>query len=159
MRIGDLAPDFSLPDKNGAVVRLASLRGGAVVVFFYPKDDTPTCTVEACLFRDRYEEFVAAGARVVGISSDGAASHASFASKHRLPFVLLTDKGGRVRKAFKVKRTLGILPGRATFVLDAQGVVRHAFQSPRNPDKHVLEALSVVKRLAGAAGAQAAPPA
>lgn len=155
MRIGDLAPDFSLPDKDGAVLRLASMRGAPVVVFFYPKDDTPTCTVEACLFRDRFEDFVAAGARVVGISSDGSASHAAFADKHQLPFPLLTDRGGRVRRAFKVKRTLGILPGRATFVLDAQGVVRHVFQSPRKPDKHVGEALAMVQRLHAASVAVA----
>lgn len=150
MRLGDFAPDFSLPDASGAIVRLASLRGGPVVVFFYPKDDTPTCTVEACRFRDRYEEFLDAGARVIGISSDGAASHKAWAAKHRLPFTLLTDKGGRVRKAFGVKRTLGILPGRSTYVLDGQGVVRHVFHSARNPDRHVDDALAVVKRLAGA---------
>jgi peroxiredoxin Q/BCP len=149
MRIGDLAPDFSLPDPSGAVVRLASLRGGPVVVFFYPKDDTPTCTVEACRFRDRYEEFAAAGARVIGISSDGPESHRAWAAKLRLPFTLLTDKGGRVRKAFGVKRALGILPGRSTYVLDDRGVVRHVFHSARNPDRHVDDALAVVKRLAG----------
>lgn len=159
MRIGDLAPDFSLPDKNGAVVRLATLRGGPVVVFFYPKDDTPTCTVEACLFRDSHEDFVAAGARVLGISSDGAASHAAFAGKHRLPFALLTDKDGRVRKAFGVKRTLGILPGRATYVLDAQGVVQHVFQSSRKPERHVADALVVVRRLAAAGTVPVTQPA
>lgn len=157
MRIGDLAPDFSLPDKNGAIVRLAALRGSPVVVFFYPKDDTPTCTVEACLFRDRYEDFVAAGARVLGISSDGASSHAAFAKRYRLPFALLTDRDGRVRRSWRVKRTMGLLPGRATYVLDAQGTVRHVFQSARNPERHVNEALSVVRHLAGSAAEVARP--
>ena len=150
MRVGDQAPDFRLQDPSGATVELSALRGGPVVVSFYPQDDTPTCTAEACLFRDRYEEFVEAGARVIGISSDGASSHAAWAAKHRLPFTLLTDKGGRVRKAFGVKRTLGILPGRSTYVIDADGVVRHVFASARHPDRHVNDALAVVKRLAAA---------
>jgi len=151
MQPGDRAPDFRLSDPSGETVQLSALRGGPVVVFFYPKDDTPTCTAEACLFRDRYEEFVEAGARVIGISSDGAASHASWAAKHRLPFTLLSDPGGAARKAFRVKRTLGILPGRSTFVLDGEGIVRHAFHSARHPDRHVNDALRVVKQLASGA--------
>jgi peroxiredoxin Q/BCP len=130
-------------------VRLADLTASkAVVVFFYPKDDTPGCTVEACTFRDRYDTFAAAGAEVVGISSDSLASHDAFAGKHKLPMTLLSDADGKVRKLFGVKSTLGIMPGRATFVIDRKGVVRHVFVSQLRAGKHVDEALTVVQQLA-----------
>lgn len=108
---------------------LAEYRGRPVVVYFYPKDDTPGCTAEACAFRDQYQDFTQAGAEVIGISSDGPESHAHFAGKHRLPFVLLSDQGGAVRKAYGVSAMLGLLPGRVTFVLDKSGTIRHMFSS------------------------------
>jgi peroxiredoxin Q/BCP len=120
-----------------------------LVVYFYPKDDTPGCTVEACSFRDSYEDFVKAGADVIGISADKEDSHKDFKSKHNLPFRLMTDSDGSARKAFGVKATLGIIAGRVTFVIDTQGVVQHAFNSQLRAGKHVEEALAVVKRLAG----------
>jgi thioredoxin-dependent peroxiredoxin len=118
-----------------------------VVVYFYPKDDTPGCTRESCAFRDQFSDFSDAGAEVIGISSDSVASHKKFAEKHRLPFTLLSDPGGSVRKAFGVPSSLGVLPGRVTYVIDKKGVVRHAFNSQLNPAKHVEEALAVLASL------------
>ncbi|MGH7293581.1 MAG: peroxiredoxin [Polyangiaceae bacterium] len=148
LAVGDSAPDFTLPSSGGDPVTLSKLHAGkTVVVFFYPKDDTPGCTVEACGFRDRYESFVEAGAEVVGISSDSISSHEQFVQKHGLPMTLLSDVDGKVRAAFGVKATLGLFPGRATFVIDQTGVVRHVFVSQLRAGAHVDEALSVVKQL------------
>jgi peroxiredoxin Q/BCP len=144
---GDPAPDFTLEDQDGRPVRLADLRGRPVVVYFYPKDDTPGCTRESCAFRDHYAAFQDAGAEVLGISSDPPASHKAFADKHRLPFRLLADAGGRVRAAFRVPRTAGLLPGRVTYVIDREGVIRHAFNSQLAATRHVDEALEVLRRL------------
>ena len=151
LAVGDKAPDFTLPTSTGEQVTLSKLYADrSVVVFFYPKDDTPGCTVEACSFRDRYEDFVQAGAAVVGISSDSQDSHDRFASKHKLPMTLLSDVDGKTRAAFGVKATLGLFPGRATFVIDRQGVVRHVFVSQLRAGAHVGEALSVVRQLTNA---------
>jgi peroxiredoxin Q/BCP len=144
---GDPAPDFALPDRGGHTVRLGDYRGRkAVVLYFYPKDDTPGCTAESCSFRDQYQAFQDAGAEVIGVSSDSAESHARFADKHRLPFVLLADAGGTVRKRYGVPATLGLLPGRVTFVIDRDGVVRHVFNSQFQATKHVAEALDALRR-------------
>ncbi|MGH7268973.1 MAG: peroxiredoxin [Polyangiaceae bacterium] len=146
--VGDKAPDFSLPTSGGKAVSLSEALGrGAVVLFFYPKDDTPGCTVEACTFRDQYDAFAQAGAEVIGISSDSGSSHEHFAGKHKLPMTLLSDEGGRVRALYGVKATLGLLPGRATFVIDKGGIVRHHFASQLRVKSHVAQALEVVKRL------------
>jgi peroxiredoxin Q/BCP len=146
--VGQQAPDFGLPDRNGKTVRLSDFRGRqAVVLYFYPKDDTPGCTKEACAFRDQYEVFKEAGAEVIGVSSDAENAHEKFASKYQLPFVLLTDRGGAVRKQYGVPATLGLLPGRVTFVIDRQGVVRHVFNSQFQATKHVDEALSALRAL------------
>jgi peroxiredoxin Q/BCP len=145
---GDPAPDFALQDQTGRRVALADFRGSSnVVVYFYPKDDTPGCTRESCAFRDHYDAFREAGAEVIGISSDSTDSHRAFAEKHRLPFTLLADPGGKVRGAFRVPSNLGVLPGRVTYVIDRQGVIRHAFNSQLNPAKHVEEALRVLAEL------------
>ncbi len=145
---GAPAPEFTLEDQNGKRVSLADFKGHRnVVVYFYPKDDTPGCTKEACLFRDQFEDFTDAGAEVIGISSDSASSHRAFAAKHELPFTLLSDPDGVVRKAFRVPATLGLLPGRVTYVIDKQGVIRLAFNSQLNPARHVREALQVLKVL------------
>jgi peroxiredoxin Q/BCP len=144
LRPGERAPDFSLPDANGDAVRLSSFRGRPVVVYFYPKDDTPGCTLEACTFRDQYEDFVEAGAAVIGISSDSSDSHRRFAARHRLPFTLLSDRDGAVRKRYRVPSTLGLLPGRVTFVIDADGVVRHVFDSQLAAARHATEALEAL---------------
>ena len=145
---GMAAPDFELPDQNGRRVRLSGFRGrSAVVVYFYPKDDTSGCTIEACRFRDDFEKFQAAGAEVIGISDDSEHSHGAFVSKYKLPFTLLSDKGGSVRKSYGVKKTLGVIPGRVTFVIDRSGVVRHTFSSQSKPAQHVEEALKALASL------------
>lgn len=149
--VGQKAPDLTLPNQKGEAVTLSALwKSGPVVVYFYPKDETPGCTAQACGFRDAYSTFKDAGAEVVGISSDDADSHQRFADHHRLPFVLLADTRGEARKAFGVKKTLGLLPGRTTFVVDRNGVVQHVFDSQLRPTAHVGEALDVVKRLVAA---------
>jgi len=144
---GDRAPDFTLPDQNGTPVSLSKvLETSAVVLFFYPKDDTPTCTREACAFRDAFEDFATAGATVIGISSDPAATHRRFAEKYGLPFTLVSDTTGSVRAAYRVPKTLLVLPGRTTFVIGRDGLVQLAFTHARNGERHVHEALAVVKR-------------
>lgn len=148
IRTGDPAPRFSLAAHDGTAVTLDQLLAkGPVVVFFYPKDETPGCTAEACAFRDSYDAFQDAGASVVGISSDSASSHQRFREKHGFPFLLLSDEGGRIRELYGVPKTLGLLDGRSTYVIDRDGVVRHAFHSQLRATKHVDEALEVVKRL------------
>ena len=140
---GDNAPDFDLPTDTGRV-SLSALKGRTVVLYFYPKDDTPGCTAESCSFRDSHEAFTDAGAEVIGISSDSVKSHRAFADKHNLPFTLLADIGGSVRKEWGVGRTLGVIPGRVTYVIDPTGVVRRRFSSQFSPKKHIDEALSVI---------------
>jgi thioredoxin-dependent peroxiredoxin len=144
--VGDMAPDFELKDKDGQVVRLSDFRGKqSVVLYFYPKDDTPGCTAQACSFRDSYEDFKAAGAEVIGISSDSGSAHTKFMERHRLPFVLLSDIIGKVRKAYGAYDLLGLIPGRVTFVIDKEGRVIHKFDSQLNPTKHIAEALAKLK--------------
>lgn len=148
IQAGDKAPDFTLPSQDGEPVRLADRLGERVVVlYFYPKDETPGCTREACAFRDSYEAFTEAGADVLGVSSDSADKHAAFASHHSLPFTLLSDEGGAVRKSYGVPSTLGVLPGRVTYVIDREGTVRHVFSSQLSIGRHVADALDVVKKL------------
>jgi len=144
--VGSKAPDFTLPSQSGAIVSLRDFLGKKpVVLFFYPKDDTPGCTKEACAFRDDYEEFGKLDAEVIGISSDSVESHRGFASKHDLPFTLLSDEGGMVRKLYGVPNTFGLFPGRVTYVIDEEGVVRHVFSSQLGVEKHVEEALKVLE--------------
>jgi peroxiredoxin Q/BCP len=147
LRVGDTAPDFTLPDQTGTPVTLsAKLAQRVVVLYFYPKDETRGCTAEACSFRDNYESFTDAGAEVIGISSDTVESHERFAGHHALPFVLLSDADKAVRKLYGAT-TLGVAPGRITFVIDREGVIRHAFSSLTNIGGHVDEALAIVKQL------------
>lgn len=151
LQVGDLAPDFSLPTDRGTTFRLSELRGQPVVLYFYPKDDTPGCTAEACAFRDQYEDFQDLGAQVVGVSSDSEASHQKFVQKHRLPFPLLADAGGQVRKLYEVPRAfLGLLPGRVTFVIDAEGRIAYIFNSMSGATDHVRNTKEVLQKLQGA---------
>jgi peroxiredoxin Q/BCP len=148
LQTGVTAPDFELPDANGNVVRLRDFRGKSpVIVYFYPKDDTTVCTKQACAFRDDIAQFRQAGAVILGISDDSEKSHAAFAGKYSLPFPLLSDKGGLVRKLFGVKRKFGVIPGRVTFVIDREGVVRHIYSGLSESDKHVQEALAALARI------------
>ena len=140
-RVGERAPDFELRDQNGAAVHSAGLRRqGPVVIFFYPKDDTTGCTKEACRFRDDFARFRQTGAQIVGISSDSAESHQRFAAKYALPYTLLSDPGGRVRKLYGAASFFGLMPGRVTFVIDREGIVRHVFSSQTKFEEHADEA-------------------
>ena len=148
IRPGDKAPDFTLPSQSGEQVRLYDRLGERVVVlYFYPRDDTRGCTAEACAFRDSFEAFTDAGAEVIGVSSDSVDRHAAFAGKHKLPFTLLSDKGGQVRKSYGVPAVLGMVPGRVTFVIDREGTVRHSFNSMTNIGQHISDALRIVREL------------
>ena len=118
-----------------------------VVLYFYPKDDTPGCTKEACAFRDSFEEFRRLDAEVLGISSDSVESHRSFAMQHDLPFTLLSDGERKVRRLYGVPNTLGLFPGRVTYVIDEEGVVRHIFSSQLGMEKHVEEALKALRSI------------
>ena len=152
IRVGDRAPAFSGVTQTGETVALDDLLDKqAIVLFFYPKDNTAICTREACAFRDAYEDFTAAGATVIGISSDSADDHRQFAGSHKLPYLLISDTDGALRKAFGVPKTLGLLPGRVTYVIDRAGIVRHIFNSQFAADRHVQEALKIVRELNAAA--------
>jgi thioredoxin-dependent peroxiredoxin len=142
LKPGDQAPDFTLPDQDGRYVHLTELRGRPVVLYFYPKDDTPLCTREACAFRDARAEFARAGATVLGVSRDPPAAHAAFAAKHGLDFRLLSDADGAVRQAYGVGKFLGLLDGRVTFVIGPDGSVRHVFKGNFTAQRHVDEALA-----------------
>jgi peroxiredoxin Q/BCP len=136
--IGDPAPQFTATAHTGQEVALADYLGKQVVVlYFYPRDGTPLCTAEACRFRDAYADFVAAGAVVIGVSVNSTESHRQFADDRRLPFLLISDQGGALQKAFGVPRLLGFLPGRTTYVIDKQGLVRHIFTSHFSADQHI----------------------
>jgi peroxiredoxin Q/BCP len=145
LSVGERMPEFSLPSQSGELVDNSALVGKPLVIYFYPKDETMICTRESCGFRDSYEAFRAVGADVIGISSDSVESHRGFAAHHRLPFRLLSDVGGTVRKLFGVPRTLGLIPGRVTYVFDAKGIVRHVFSSQFTAQGHIQEALRALK--------------
>jgi peroxiredoxin Q/BCP len=149
LQSGDKAPEFDKPTHDGEQISLAKLRGDkTVVLYFYPKDETPGCTAEACTFRDAYEDFVDAGAIVIGVSQDSLSNHEAFAAHHRLPFKLISDEDGKLRKAYQVPANMfGLIPGRVTYVIDRQGVIRHVFNSQIQPKRHVDEALKVVRTI------------
>jgi peroxiredoxin Q/BCP len=148
LQIGNPAPDFELKDARGETFRLSDVKGSKnIVLYFYPKDDTRGCTAEACSFRDQYEVFREQGAEVVGVSSDDEASHQKFSDKYSLPFVLLSDQGGTVRKLYEVPKTLGLIPGRSTYVIDKEGIIRYRFNSQMKPLEHVQNALRVLQQL------------
>jgi len=143
--VGSKAPNFTLPSQSGELVSFRdSLGEKPVVLFFYPKDDTPGCTKEACTFRDEYEQFSELDTEVIGISSDSVDSHKSFAKKHNLPFTLLSDKGEKVRRLYNVPNTFGLFPGRVTYVIDREGIVRRVFSSQIGVERHVQEALEAL---------------
>jgi peroxiredoxin Q/BCP len=142
------APDFTREAHQGQQIRLADYQGKSVVVlYFYPKDGTPVCTKEACAFRDAYEEFTKMGAVVIGVSNDSVDRHRAFAANLALPFLLLSDQDDSLRKTYQVPKTLGILPSRVTYVIDKAGLVRHVFSALLSAERHVAEALGIVREL------------
>jgi peroxiredoxin Q/BCP len=147
---GDRAPLIALPDGEGIERRSDALAGKPLVLFFYPKDDTPGCTAEACAFRDSFADLQELGAELWGVSGDDAASHQRFALRHRLPFPLLVDSGNSLRKAFGVPSVLGLLPGRVTYVIDGEGVIRHVFNNLLDGAAHRREAIEALRRLRAA---------
>lgn len=151
LREGDWAPDFELPDSNGKKIRLSNFRGkNVVVLYFYPKDDTPGCTKEACSFRDSYSIYKEAGAAILGVSLDGMASHQQFASKYNLPFTLLSDHEKTISKTYGVLRLTGTSTERVTFIIDKEGRIAKIFPHVR-VDGHSDEVLAAIKSLQTAA--------
>ena len=146
-----MVPEFSLLDQNGEEFNSADFLGKSpMVIYFYPKDDTPGCTKEACSFRDSYEEFTDRDVKVIGISADGVESHQDFAKKYNLPFTLLADTKNEVRRLFGVKSNLmGLIPGRVTYVVDGSGHVIYVFESQFKATKHISEALQALDNQAG----------
>lgn len=149
IKTGSTIPAFTLPDQNGNMFDINSVLGKKnLVIYFYPKDDSPGCTAQACSFRDQFEDFTEADAVVIGISGQSVESHKKFAEKHRLTFTLLSDEGNEVRKQFGVPTNfLGLLPGRVTYVVDKQGKVIYLFNSQMQVEKHVDEALKILKSI------------
>ena len=152
--VSDRAAEFTLPDQDAKPVSLREfLASGCLVLYIYPKDDTPGCTEDARFFRDEPQELLDAGATVVGVSSDDVAKHRRFAEKRRLPFRLLSDHGGELRRRFGVPKTLGLIDGRVTYLIDGRGIIRHVFNSQLRARRHVEEALGLVRCLQGSASA------
>jgi len=147
LKIGDKDPSFSLENQLGEKVTLESLtKDKILILYFYPKDDTPGCTAEACKFRDDYEIFKDNGAEVVGISSDSKESHIKFIKNHNLPFQLLSDENGKIRKKYGVPKTMGLIPGRVTYIINNNRQIIHIFNSQFNPQKHIEEAIIIIKK-------------
>ncbi len=148
VNVGDKAPDFTLPSQMGDNVTLSEFIGKKnIVLYFYPKDETPGCTAEACSFRDSYNELTSLGAEVLGVSGQSVESHKSFATHYGLPFILLSDEDKKVRKLYGVPSTIGLLPGRVTYIIDKKGVVRHIFNSQTQTRQHVEEAKATLQEL------------
>ena len=148
VKVGDKAPDFTLPSQMGDNVTLSEYFGKKIIVlYFYPKDETIGCTREACSFRDSYEELTSLGAEVIGVSGQSVESHKSFASHYGLPFILLSDEGNAVRKLYGVPSSMGLIPGRVTYIIDKKGIVRHIFVSQLQYMQHVEEAKKALREL------------
>ncbi len=149
LTIGDNCPDFELNNQFGERIKIKQLIGEkTLVIYFYPKDDTPGCTKEACSFRDAYEDFIALNCEVIGISSDSEKAHKKFADKHRLTFQLLSDANKYVRKLFGVPGNLfGLIPGRVTYIIDLEGKIKGVFNSQLDPLGHIAKAMEVVKEI------------
>jgi peroxiredoxin Q/BCP len=148
LKVGDTIPNFTAKDTNGSDFNIATIVGHKpLVIYFYPKDNTPGCTAQACSFRDQYEDFKDLGAEVIGISSDSVSSHQQFTRQFKLPFILLSDSDKKIRKLFGVPTGMfGLIPGRVTYVTDKNGVVQMIFDSML-ATKHIPKALEAIKKL------------
>jgi thioredoxin-dependent peroxiredoxin len=147
LKIGDKIPKFTAKDTNGNLFDSQGYVGKQpLVIYFYPKDNTPGCTTQACSFRDNYQDFKDLGAEVIGISSDTVRSHIQFKSKFNLPFILLSDHDKKIRKLFGVQNNLLVIPGRETFVTDKNGTILLIFNS-MSAKIHIEKALEILKKL------------
>lgn len=147
LQVGEPLPHFTAVDSQGNPFHSKDYYGKPLVIYFYPKDDTRVCTEQACSFRDQYEDFKALGAEVIGVSSDSIKSHQKFASRYRLPFILLSDSNKKLRKLFGVPNDLfGLLPGRVTYVIDKNGIVQMVFNS-MSGKIHIQKALQILKTM------------
>ena len=148
LKVGETIPRFTAKDTDGNDFDSANAVGQKpLVIYFYPKDNTPGCTAQACSFRDQYEDFKDLGAEVIGISSDSVASHQKFSKQFKLPFILLSDSDKKIRKLFGVPAGMfGLLPGRVTYVTDKNGVIQMIFDSVL-ATKHISKALETIKKI------------
>ncbi|MCL7744931.1 peroxiredoxin [Guyparkeria hydrothermalis] len=153
LAVGDPAPGFTLPDQNGKAHALSDYRGQWVVLYFYPKDDTPGCTTEACSFRDNINRLIAQDAAVLGVSMDDVASHAEFAAKYELPFPLLADPEGAVVERYGALSDFLVVKfaKRQTFIIDPDGHIARIYRKV-NPDEHVKDVLDDLKVLQSGGG-------
>lgn len=149
LKIGDACPTFKLFNQHNELIDISNFFGQKIlVIYFYPKDETPGCTKEACGFRDEHEDFEALGCEVIGISSDSVSAHQKFAANHRLNFHLLADTSKTARKLFGVPGDLfGLIPGRVTYIIDLDGKIKGIFNSQMNPVGHIAEAKKMVTTL------------
>ncbi|MDD5184946.1 MAG: peroxiredoxin [Paludibacter sp.] len=148
IKVGSQVPSFSLKDQNGHEFDINSVKGKHnLVIYFYPKDETPGCTKEACTFRDQFEVFKKEDAVIIGISGQSVASHLEFANKYHLNFTLLSDEGNKVRKLFGVPGSILGMPGRVTYVVNKEGKVVLVFNSQFDAEKHIEEAMKVLKNM------------
>ena len=146
LKVGEKAPDFTAMSDSGSSVTLSgALKNGAVVLYFYPKDETPGCTAEACTFRDRWDDIKGLGATVYGVSSDSLESHKRFKERRNLPFTLLSDPDKAIRRLYGA--TGAILPPRITFVIDEGGIIRHVYNSQMNARSHAVEAINALNAI------------
>lgn len=145
LTIGDRIPNINLKDENNNMVDIDSI-SSPMVIYFYPKDNTPGCIKEACSFRDAFEQFSSKNIRVFGISGDSPSSHKKFKQKYHLPFTLLSDTGNKIREKFGVPNSLLVLPGRVTFVVDKNKIIQYYFNSQFKASEHVIKALNYINK-------------
>ena len=150
LMVGELAPEFALPSQSGRMVKLSDFRGDrCVVVYFYPRDFSRGCELEARTFASSYGSFRSLDAEILGVSSDTVETHRDFADRFRLPFPLLSDRENRVRRLYRVSATFGLIPGRVTYIVDREGFIRHMYSSQRASERHTREALNALARIVG----------
>jgi peroxiredoxin Q/BCP len=144
---GDIVPNFKAKTQSGEKFELSNYKGKPLVIYFYPKDNTPGCTTQACSFRDQYQDFQDLGAEVIGVSGDSEDSHDKFAQKHKLPFILLSDGNKKIRNIFGVPtHFFGLLPGRVTYIIDKEGKVVSVFNSIK-ANVHIEHALEMIQKM------------
>jgi peroxiredoxin Q/BCP len=136
-----------MPNENREMVSKEDLLGQLSIIFFYPKDGSPGCTVESCGFRDKHEQIVKAGGKLYGVSQDGVTSHQNFKKAHKLPYMLLSDRKGEVAKKLKLKKTLGLLRTRVTLIVDKQGIIQGTHTSQFNPYGHIKFSIKLLNKL------------